>query len=95
MNAKSDRKMQTSTASQSQDRAGAYWPETVERRIGLDVQDGMMSVTVIDGEYVDASTRAASSSDAAFMASQEALRHRPRRLRLRRLAHGKRLHRQR
>jgi hypothetical protein len=39
------------------------WPETVERRIGLDVRDGQMGVAVIDGEVVDASSSLASMDD--------------------------------
>ena len=87
MNAKHRRSSQPSTASQSYS-ASAGWPETVERRIGLDVQDGMMGV-VIDGEEVDASS-ASSESSSAFTETDgvPAMHHPPRRARVRRLDCG-------
>jgi hypothetical protein len=94
MNAKHRNNPQPSTDWQS-DAASAGWPESVEQRIGLDVQDGMMRV-VIDGEVIDASS--ASSNDdasegcAAFTRNQRdgepAMHHPPRRARFRRLDSG-------
>src|SRR3954465_11246588 len=87
MNAKHRRNSQPSTASQPYG-ASAGWPETVERRIGLDVQDGMMGV-VIDGEVVDASTASTASSEAfTNRDGGTAMHHPPRRARFRRLDCG-------
>ena len=104
MNAKFRRSLDRLLADVQSGTSGSVWPETVERRIGLDVQDGMMGV-VIDGEVVDASSDTQSDecsrerSSSTFMGAADAVvnhrprRLRPRRLRLGRLAYARRIHR--
>ena len=94
MNAKFRRGLDRLLADMQSGTSGNVWPETVERRIGLDVQDGMAGA-VIDGEVVDATSNVSSSASMGTATMVPMGKHRARRLRLRRLVHAKRIHRMR
>ena len=72
----------------------SVWPETVERRIGLDVHAGVMSMSDFNDESVGSSTAAASALRLPALEAtpdifSRQLRHVSTRRRLRRLTHAR------